>query len=617
MFKKLLKKKCIFISCLFFLLYTTLISETYSSQQLIPAGHWIYDAIYTLYAENAKCSIADMAPLSVNELRFYFNDIDYESLSYSGKILYDKISEFFSDKKFEINFEPVKVGVNVLLYPELLYKNNENINWSFASDYTNLSGETNNYGAASSFSGNSFTRPFITIPIYIDFSDLIMIETDASLSKNYWGFSKNSNFTNIFYTGKDFEFSWPLSANASTGYLFSNGLGINLNVARSGLQIGKTQTGSILYNNSFQTDFYVNFNIYSKKIKYSMNVVQVNNQKYLYLHTLEATPWKWIKASITEGTLLNSSFELRYLNPLMIMHSFASWEQYMSGDDEKIYGEAHIGQYMGVNVEITPYKNLRLYGTVAVTETQSVYELGSAVADSIPDGIGGQFGLDFTIPDNRHGGFFLGNIEGIYTSPYLYIKQGADWSFYNDSHCMQQNYGIPYCSWIGTPFGPDSTGCQITLTYNKQGEFNISGSYLYLAHGENSFGLFNKKVSIYEELELSDGKNKKINEKEYYAYYPSVRYKMKKYLENNPDKIISDDTVLLTAEEGKEIARGYNLTGIIQYTNQFKVKGTYFINNHFKVDGQIIYNLIINNQHKNEKLEHGIEIDLGCEAKLF
>ena len=93
---------------------------------------------------------------------------------------------------------------------------------------------------------------------------------------------------------------------------------------------------------------------------------------------------------------------------------------------------------MGVNVEIVPYKNIRLYGSVVVTETQSSYELGSAVGDAIPDGIGGQFGLDLSIPDNKHGGFYSANIEGIYTSPYLYIKQGADWSFYKDSHCISQ-----------------------------------------------------------------------------------------------------------------------------------------------------------------------------------
>ena len=69
-----------------------------------------------------------------------------------------------------------------------------------------------------------------------------------------------------------------------------------------------------------------------------MNVVQINPEKYIYLHTIEVTPWKWLKASVTEGTLLNEPFELRYLNPLMIMHSFASWNQYLTQAEDEIYG---------------------------------------------------------------------------------------------------------------------------------------------------------------------------------------------------------------------------------------------------------------------------------------
>ncbi len=603
-FKAVIKRKLfagIFSLSLF--CFSNLYSETYSKSQLIPSDHWIYDALFTLYSENGKCSIADMAPLSVNEISLYFSDIDYEKLSFSGRILYDKVSDFLSEKKFTFDFEPVSVGFNVMLYPELMYKSNDDIDWSFATDYTNLSGEENGYGAASSFSGNAFTKPFITLPIYIDFADLFIIETDASISKNFWGFSRDSNFTNIFWSGDDFEFAWPLSANASAGYLFKNGLGVNLNVARSNMRIGKTKTGSIIYNDTFQTDFFVDLSLYAKRLKYAMNVVQVSTEKYIYLHTLELTPFKWLKAGITEATLVKQPFELRFLNPLMIMHSFGAWDEFVSGTEEDIYGEGYVGQYMGINVEVVPFKNLRFYFNYAQTESQPPSELGSATGRAIPDGYGMQAGFDITIADNKHGGFYIGNIEGIYTTPYLYVKQGSSWSFYRDSYCMQNNGSIPYNSWIGTPFGPDSLGVQVSLTYDKPGTFKINGSYLFLAHGENTFDMFNKKVLI-------DGV-------EYYAYYPSVRYKMGVYKNENPTADFSDESVILSAEESEKIARSHNLSGVIQYTNQIKLSGTYIVNPHLKFDAQAIYNLVINNQHIKNKIAYGFEMELGVELKLF
>ena len=69
-------------------------SQIYSQQQLIKAGHWIYDALFKLYAENARLTIADSAPLSVSELRLYFSKIDYESLSDSGRAVYREVQDF-------------------------------------------------------------------------------------------------------------------------------------------------------------------------------------------------------------------------------------------------------------------------------------------------------------------------------------------------------------------------------------------------------------------------------------------------------------------------------------------------------------------------------------------
>ncbi|MDE5899056.1 MAG: hypothetical protein K2H09_07335, partial [Treponemataceae bacterium] len=186
-----------FLTCAFLSLCAAPLSAspaagTYGSQQLLPAGHWMYGALFMLNAEAGRTTLADDAPLSIGELRMHFSEIDYESLSESGRKLYGQAMEFFSRKKFAARLGPVTLGFNVRAAPELLYKGGA-VDWTFATDYTGdgenheisalvagrFASKTDSdgnpwtystgtaYGAASSFSGNEWTQPFITLPLYI------------------------------------------------------------------------------------------------------------------------------------------------------------------------------------------------------------------------------------------------------------------------------------------------------------------------------------------------------------------------------------------------------------------------------------------------------------------
>nr|MBQ2234603.1 hypothetical protein [Treponema sp.] len=100
-----MQKKCFhlkFIKSLFFLISFLCYADIYNSQQLIPAGHWIYDALYSLNSEEGRLSIADNAPLPVSEIQMYFEQINYDNLSDSGKDLYNKVEEYFSNRKFSL-----------------------------------------------------------------------------------------------------------------------------------------------------------------------------------------------------------------------------------------------------------------------------------------------------------------------------------------------------------------------------------------------------------------------------------------------------------------------------------------------------------------------------------
>ncbi|MCI6323071.1 hypothetical protein [Treponema porcinum] len=592
-------------------------SQIYSQQQLIKAGHWIYDALFKLYAENARLTIADSAPLSVAELRLYFSKIDYESLSDSGRAVYREVQDFLYTDAFKFNFSGAFMGFNLKVEPELLYKSNSDLDWSFQTDYTGHIPHTeykyrdeinykdseddrisiditkvekklvsSEYGATSAFNANSVSRPFATVPIYLGWGDIFMIETSPCFAKSWWAMTENDNFINLAYSGSYLDFLWPREAYGTAGWCFGK-WGFNIHTARSGLQIGRTQTGSIIYNNSFETQSYVQLNLYSQYMKYNLDVVQIEKQKFMYLHMLDIQPFKWVRAGIVEGTLINEPFELRFLNPLMIMHSFGSWEDYSDDKEEAVYGESHVCAYMGVFVDIMPCRNLRIYGLYAQNEIQPPSEQGSANGRAMPDSLGGQLGFELTIPE-KHGGYYTTALEGIYTTPYLYIKQGADWSLYSSRYNMQSNGSAPLCSWIGTPFGPDAAGFQAKFGYERLNRWNAEIQYLFLAHGTNSFGMFGS----YFEDENGD---------RWWAYYPSVLRRL---------GILSDD-------ESEDIARSYKLTGTVQFTNSITLKGYYTFNSHLRADAQAVYQFIINNRNVSGNFEQGIELAVSLTYNLF
>lgn len=585
------KKKLISIFFIFSIFAAILTSESYSKNQLIPAEHWIYDAIYSIYNDSGRVFVMDSAPLSVAEIRYFLSDVEYDFLSPSAKSLYDRINEYLDEKKWTFDFEPVKVGFNFNFNPSMTVKSNKEIDWSFATDYAENS---EGYGAGSDYYENFLTSPFLRIPLYIDFADIAIIDCQASISKNFWGLSEGQNFSNNIITkGNDFEFCWPINANASTGYIFNNGLSVNFHVARQGLQYGHTRTGSIIYNNTFSTDFYSQLRLAGKKLKYEVSVAEVDHTKFLYMHQVDFSPWKWLKLGVLEGTLLNEPFEIRYFNPLMIMHSFASWTEYCDEKEHEYYGEGHVCAYMGIKFDLVPCRNLRIYGLFAQTEVQPPTELGSPEANAIPDGMGFQLGAELQHGD-RYGGLFKYVLEGIYTNPYLYVKHDPAWSLYRGSEIMNRGAEGPVGSWIGSPFGPDAFGGQLSVEYKQLDRWQAGVSYLFMAHGQNSFGMFNS-----EKVKTGDGR-------EFYDYYPASYYRLHK-----------DDASEEQLAANEEKARSWKLTGTIQYTNRLTLNGCWKINEHFKLQGQVAYNFVFNNHNKNGNHQQGIELGVAGTYTLF
>lgn len=531
-------------------------SNSINSSQILPAEHWIYDALKTLGMEEKQVCFNENSMMTVSELKFYFEELDEEPLSDSGKKLYEEVENFLYENGSLVNLTPFRFDFGARLNGEAYYKTSDDIPWSFRYNYKdNLA----------------------SFPISFAFSDYTAVEADLFLGKSHYGSSRNDNYTNVPYRNGDVEFLFPRFAYGSLAGTF-NGWGANIHVGKQGFQIGDSKIGSVIYNNTFETDAYINLNLFSKYFKYSMDVIQISHEKWFYIHQFTVRPHKTFKFSALEGSMLNAPFEIRYLNPLMIMHQYASWAEY--GQDG--YLENHFCAYLAGLFEWQPFENLRIYGLYAQNELQLPTERNKEGL-LLPDSLGGQLGVEMKLPFK--GGYWKGFTEALYTSPFLYVKQNPESSLYRQRKDNLIEDKI--LSWVGSPFGPDSFGIKAGFGYEAPRKWAAELGYFFLGKGENGFELFDSAK----------------NQRNVYTYYPRIEYEENKNEEQY--------------EKSLGRARNMWLSGTPMYVNQLSLEGQYNVNQRLSASARTIYTFIFNAGHQKDRFAHGVEFAISLSYTLL
>ena len=551
-----------FFSLVFFVFLSFFCSaQVVNNSQVIQSGHWIYDNLKILSMAQKKVLFNENSMMTVSELKFYYEQIDGDSLDGALYDIYEQTGLFLYGKKVLLDLEPFKFDFRIKLTGELYYKSEADIPWSF--DYY-------------------YKDNLATFPIKIAFSDYVMIQTDPFVGKSHYGASQSDSFMNFPYRNGDIEFIFPRFAYGSTAAAF-DGWGVNFHIGKQGFQIGDTKIGSVIYNHTFETDAYANLNVFSKYFKYSMDVIQICSDKWFYVHQFTARLHKTFKFSALEGSMLNAPFEIRFVNPLMIMHQFSGWTEY---DRTGGYDENHFCAYLAGLIDWEPVPNLRIYALYAQNELQLPTER-DRTGILLPDSLGGQLGVEFIIPTEK--AIFTGYTEAIYTTPYLYIKQNPESSLYRTrgDNLIRDEIN----TWGGSPFGPDSFGIKAGFGYKVPAKYSIDASYFFLAKGEHDF-------SIFKSEQTSGGM---------YTYYPYYYYKTYGGKDDDEDvyrQALSD-------------ARWMWLCGIPYFRNSISLEGNVIVNEKTSLDMRTIYTFIFNANHIEGVFKHGVEIDFSLTYNLL
>ncbi len=490
--------------------------------ELVRAGSWVYSSIAAVAIDSGRVSFADRMPLSIREVKFFLDGIDYDSLSEGGRTEYDRILSYCNEKGFEFGPELLTFGVEPEVAVEGYYKSEQDVNWNY----------------------DRYRRgTMLLVPAKIEAGDYLTMSFDAKLGQNKGAMAKHWNFTNLIYDIEDIDINFPDTGYLSTGCNLGDRAGLTFQIGQGARSFGRSLTGNVVQSEYFTGASYADLNLYCNYFRYEMLMNQFSVDKYMYIHEIAFTGFKKVQLTVLEGLLVYAPFELRFMNPWTVYHGFSAWRDY---NRKRTGAEDHTSDYLGIKLEVTPVRGLRLYSMFAMTQFQTPYETSNYSDDNTPNGLAFQAGIESFIP--YRGGFFHAWLEGTYTQPYIYIKESPNWSLVRTySENIGDALNDPVYEWYGTPFGPDTIAGKIQFGYEKPGKWSVTGSYLLKV-----CGMYSGIKCFTEELDWGGEKIEDYNDSAWFY----------------PDSCEDDD-------EAKRRRGMTTPTGTAEYINRIALRGTY------------------------------------------
>jgi hypothetical protein len=444
-------------------------------QKIIYPGDPLYDSLAILSMEQGLVFLSG-STLTVMQIEQMLDRINPETLSPSGLLVYDKARASLAEPgALSLGSHILRFDMDPALQPELYVKTDDSLSWVY---------------------GRNQRLPFFPFPVAFSLSSYLTIESDLYFGENRRFSDAHDNYFNFMYDKmidgvQNIDTNLPKRAYLSAGVPLGKGFGINFRLGIGDDFIGRTRTGSIILSDNMKEPSYANLSIYTPYIKYTADVMQLEVNKYFYLHRMNFNIFDRLSFSMVEGVMVNAPFEIRFLNPLMIFHGLTSWQSYkmpggyndqlgnnpgnLSGDDLE-----RVGSFLGIIFDGRIWKYGRLYGMVAMNQ----FELPGAErspASTTPDAFAFQGGYESFIPvASGHINFGL---EGVYTFPYMYIMNSVNWSFVRESKEVSNPAVIR--EWTGSPFGPDSIAGTLWAGYRRP-LWSVYLSFLMAVQGERS-----------------------------------------------------------------------------------------------------------------------------------
>ena len=413
--KKLKQPFSFLFLILFFFCGTLLFSDPFT---MISAEDPLLEDLRALVRSQGKSFLSLTPPLSRDEVLSILDEIDPDSLPTPLRISYERILDnLFPSLTFSMDEFAFAVHVKAAL--EGRYRSNTDVPW---------------------LKKDNESQAVLALPIHLFFADRLelYLEPMIAVDPSYYNYPVSSWGNNIPWEIERFDLNFPLRAFVAAG-----GSWWNFQLGRDKLSFGPGRTGNLAVSDNPDYYDFARLSLFSKIFKYSILVSQMpldigkdgtslihddynsvfrptddffdTQHRYFYLHRLDVRLFKRLSIGVSEGVMIgNSSLELRYLNPVMVFHSFFSWKDYPEWGD---HGGDLNGSLFSLDVEWAFLPGWALYGQMVMNEFSMPYE-SSNFPDQPPRGLGFLLGTEFV--HTVSGWIFCWNAELVYTDPFLY-----------------------------------------------------------------------------------------------------------------------------------------------------------------------------------------------------
>lgn len=440
--------------------------------QLIENDHWIYDAMHILSVESGEATLSDRQPLSKGELSEYFSVLESATIPQASTSLYGMVQNYFSNNSSLLHSKYISFDINGIfaLQGQYVYKSENEIR-------------------ADSFLRYNRTPAIISVPIRLMFAPYVDFFADIKIKKNYWASVLSYPYTNLPLTSRSFDANlFPTPAALTIGNSF-----FRLTIGRSPLNIGRSLSGSMMVADTIDRLDYITASFFHKKIYMGLNVIELEPTRFIFSHEVSVRPINWVKIRLYEGVIVNTPFDPKYLNPLMIFHNHFGWlDVPFLESNAGAGGKSLVGCQIGVGADIIPIRGLRLYGQYGQNQLQTYWELkGSSTAKNTPNGLGGLYGIEYIHP------FSFGHLsitgEFLYANPWMYINENKHISLYyrrENRGANGGNFSRTIMMWVANPYGPDTMGGIFQLALMEPKKYSAKFRYRFLVKGENDENFF-------------------------------------------------------------------------------------------------------------------------------
>ena len=467
-------------------------------QKIYPIDSDLVRMIRMLYVREGLALPSSSGPWSGGELSLMLDRLDYGALSFLEKQWYDEVRKTLDVDG--IKEERLSVGIDATLQ-SYFHPNPKNRFFQ---------------GTEQWFRERKGEEPLLVIPL------------DGTISQHFYGYiegdvakaeqwDEDKNQPKITMGDKWFGTNLPTNGlDLFVPYralLAAGGAHWSLEVGRERLSWGNGTTGNLLLGDQVRYHNMVRMAAYGNSLKYTFlvsafphpqNYYSTNNGyfaegvegrsdyedgvKAYIAHRLEARLFHGrLGVAVTDSVMYMSDtnkIDLIDFNPAMFYHNN--------------FKRALTNTIIGLEFDVAIMKGLNLYTQIVIDDWASSGETkpsdATASDPAEPNAVGLIAGSTYIRPLGK--GFLSFNLEGAYTSPYLYLRDSDMQGKKPGEKAREQKrgqYGINFVvgthssyyreQFMGYQYGCDAMVANLRVSYEELGRFSLSGNLFYMAHG--------------------------------------------------------------------------------------------------------------------------------------